>query len=139
MRKCPELLRSLLVYAGSSLDAETMLGLFHFGFPREDEQEQATVLWLKEYVQARSTEKEGVFSLLNLAWHYTLYEVLIRCIIRQASTCFFAPYPGDDLTGKVRADLGDIIQFLTWLRIVPPLGMTKKINIYFHSDSASVA
>ena len=50
----------------------------------------------------------------------------------------FAFSPGDDLTGKVCANLGDILQFLTGLRIVPPLGMTKTINIYFHSDSAKV-
>lgn len=47
-------------------------------------------------------------------------------------------YAGDELTGKVRANLGDILQFLTGLRVVPPLGMTKKIHIYFHYDSTKV-
>ena len=77
MRRYPDQLRSLLVYGGSSLDAETMLGLFQFG-SREDERERATLLWLKEYIKARSTEKEGVFSLLKA--HTCYVRFLMRFI-----------------------------------------------------------
>ena len=42
---------------------------------------------------------------------------------------------GADLEGKEHPNLEDIRQFLTGLRIVPPLGMGKKINIYFHTNS----
>ena len=38
MHRYPDQLRCLLVHGGSSLNAEMMLGLFHFGPPCEDEQ-----------------------------------------------------------------------------------------------------
>ena len=58
MRRYPHQLRSLLVYDGSVLDAEKMLGLFHFG-EHDNEKQKATIIWFKEYIQEQSTEKEG--------------------------------------------------------------------------------
>ena len=62
MHRYPNQLHSLLVYGGSSLNVETMPGLFHFGSPREDERESYST-----YIQTKLTKKEGVFSLLNVA------------------------------------------------------------------------
>lgn len=72
--------------------------LFHFGSPNEDEREQATVLWLMEYIQARST-------------------VCFPCLHYN----FVFTYPGEGLDGKVCANVGDILQFLTGIQVVPPL------------------
>jgi len=43
-------------------------------------------------------------------------------------------FSGDELEGKSKANLRDILKFITGLRDVPPLGFPKPITLIFTSD-----
>ena len=47
-------------------------------------------------------------------------------------TCFVAD---EEMMGKSKANLCDILQFITGLRSIPPLGFSKKITILFLDSS----
>lgn len=72
------------------------------------------------------TLNDSCVTLAGRLWAMPLsYVINIEPSRHNIILCLF-PYAGDELTGKVRANLQDILQFLTGIRVVPPLGMTKR-------------
>ena len=57
---------------------------------------------------------------------YIFTSIIINIIMYNAA---------EEIEGKSRANLGDILQFMTGLRQIPPLGFSKKIAVFFLEPS----